>query len=298
MNEAVVRAILEFYDYNPDEHFNDVEVPEGVKKKQNRRQTDKRNKRIKTSRDDKDNAEDVPGDVSPSDNNTNKGKAQKKFDQQRGKKNVPKPLIDDIEFSEAEDDGIENNSDLGGADTESEDEFVKQDGHKKEIYRTKYEQGTVKKKATEPLIGDIESSEAEDWSDLEGLDTESENECNKHDSSEGEDNGKESYSDLEGTDTESGNPRTKYDQYLAGKDYGWTAGDANGCSNPSTRPKTVLSPSSSIASRSSTKSITKQLAPAKRKSRFQRDGTDENNIIEGPRKRKTSPIDWNYEYSL
>ena len=106
-NEAVIRAILRFYKLNPDEHFNDVEVPEGIKKKQNKRQTDKRNKRFKSDRDSKDIANDDAEDVSPS---VNKIKVNTKtiFDKQGGKKKAPEPLIGDIDSGE---DNIENCSD-------------------------------------------------------------------------------------------------------------------------------------------------------------------------------------------
>ena len=320
VNEAVIRAILRFYKLNPDEHFNDVEVPEDIKKKQSKRQTAKRNKRFKSDRDAKDIADDEYEDVTPSVNKTKVNTKRIFDDKQEGKKKAPEPLIeseeDDIknysDQEETEEDNLKSYSDQ----EEAEENYIKNYSDQKEAEENEmkdysdledlntedvsttvnkikvntqkkfYKQGETKK-APKPLIGDSESEEDnmeeegaeedefEDYSDLD-LDTESENELPNE------------------TGSSKGIPCTKYDRYLAGEDFGWTAGDANPSSKPSSTPH---SPSSSFNSQSSTKVLTKHLAPAKTTSRLRNDGTDKNNIIPGTRKRKPHPIDWNYEYS-
>ena len=61
--------------------FNNVEVPEGIRKKQNKRQTDKRNKRFKSDTDAKDIANDDAEVVSSSVNKT-KLNTKRIFDKQ------------------------------------------------------------------------------------------------------------------------------------------------------------------------------------------------------------------------
>ena len=74
-------------------NFNNVEVPEGIRKKQNKRQTDKRNKRFKSDTDAKDIANDDAEDVSSSVNKT-KLNTKRIFDKQEGKKKAPERAVD------------------------------------------------------------------------------------------------------------------------------------------------------------------------------------------------------------
>jgi hypothetical protein len=311
VNEAVIRAILRFYNYNADEHFNNVEVPEGIKKKQNKRQTDKRNKRFKSDRDANDDAE----DVSPSVNKI-KVKTKTIFDKQGGKKKAPEPLIGDIDSGEddienyfdqeeADEDDVKDYSDPEELDTEDVSPSVNKIKDQRSNNKF-YEQGG-KKKAHEPLIGDDmeifsdeEEAKKDDMEDCSDLDLDMEPFSNEEEAKEDD---MEDFSDLDlsfenevskKVSSSTKIPPTKYERYLAGEDFGWTAGDTNPSAMPSSRPN---SHSSSSSPRSSTKVFTKHLAPAKKKSRLQRDGTDESNITEGKRKRKQSPIDWDYEYS-
>ena len=48
INEAVIRSILLYHNYDPDEHFNDVIIPEPPKKKNGRKSRTKKAAKINT----------------------------------------------------------------------------------------------------------------------------------------------------------------------------------------------------------------------------------------------------------